>query len=260
MHLAPTSATMLRGVCLDPNNIYARPTIARLRHLGCTYVRLVAKRDAATGAYASALNAAGIAVGFVLTSDSFSSDDYAAEMMLYLRRYPYAVHWLIGNEWNMRIPGDASWPTSDDATIQLGIAVVPLIKAIGGIALLGGMFSEDNLADHAIRIAVAIDTATIPYPLDGVDIHPYLPMTPDFPATVATLRNAGLMVTVTEWNDSRTRSLRAWVETMASLGIAASGFIPWDRRSLGDALPGLTLGTNLTTVGRALRAAYKAVA
>lgn len=236
--------TTFRGIADD-----SPPSIRRLRGLHANAVRMVARQNLGSSfSYDYArFHSAGIATIPVLTSDSFLTDNYAAETRLYVYRCPDVPIWLVGNEWN--ITGDASWPVGEDALVDLWNKVAPNLPS--GSRYLGGYF----MVDAAPSFLYSVLQRLTPRP-DGVDLHPYLDTTPTFAETTHFLQEAGYQVSVCEWNDTDPKSLKRFQRLMDDLGIAASMFIPWIRGSVD--LPGLASPRTgkLLARGVALRDAY----
>lgn len=235
----------LRGIA-DDNP----PTIRRLHNLHANAVRMVARQqlgDSFSYRYRLLLSA-GIATIPVLTSDSFLTDNYAAETKLYVYRCPTVPFWIVGNEWNMTPPGNASWPLDPEDLIALWNEVAPQLPP--GTRFLGGFF----MVDGAPSLLHGVLWRLTPRP-DGVCLHPYLDTTPTFEETVTFLQEAGYQVAVDEWNDSHARSLQAFQRTMDAMDVVASCFLPWKTSPAVDDLPGLCspVTDRLTALGLAYR-------
>lgn len=162
----------MRGVCVDALN--NPPSIRRLRTLGADGVRLVAFDAPAFYTYARALRWHAFDVAVVLARESFSTDDYGAEVADYARQVD-ASCWIIGNEQDagmLNAESPSSWSMNPDwyADFFRRVAFGILSTQPTATIILGGFVAgqPDALSDYLAAIRRVYSG-----PIHGYDVHPY---------------------------------------------------------------------------------------
>jgi hypothetical protein len=170
----------VRAVCCDALNSGARPTSLRLRHLGVTGVRLVARNHPDFYSYCKTLN--GLEIAVVLARESFEDENYTAMSTMYANAIRPAL-WLVGNEPNST--GDASWTMTNGEHEYMFNRCRAGIRQVDGTTpvYIGGMLGDPTW--------LRIEKYDKP---NGIDVH-----YPDTEAQLAAYTKYGLDLSVMEW-------------------------------------------------------------
>jgi hypothetical protein len=163
--------------------------------------------------------------------------------------------YLIGNEWN--VPGDARFPDSDDAFVDLWNAVAPGIHETAPEARLytGGMFSEPDVRGHMHQVFPRL----LPTPT-GIDFHPYLDTVEDIERILTDARTQfECEIGVGEWHWEEPTEIAGFHELLEGL-TDYSFWYSWSDGMKGENEEPMGLvstGGRYKTVGRAYREALK---
>lgn len=212
---------IVHGANVDPLNETACPSAEDVRGPHLDHVRLVARLDPRSVAYALSLHEQGITVLPILARESFTDEqieheDYADQIELLKAAYWFCANWEVGNECDA-VSG-SSWTLSPEQYEQLFLAAHWTLTGCRlGIGGLSNGVPESWLPEVLQRLQAE---GVSP---DWVGIHPYdktaeqaRELLHDYQAVI---RRAGLSIglRVTEWNRP-VAEIPAFVAMLAEFG------------------------------------------